>query len=156
MTIKLCLTNWINCPSSSSWWDQTQDDAGGQREFWGEYYSARWFIEFIGQFEYICLADTVILFFLNWASHLKQIPTDVLFDNTNMAVNKGDSIVVSISECDILASVLHLLGTHHPSLPHLSPGRRGTVSTGKANAGMEIPRTLHVQQLYMTWNFIIT
>ena len=43
--------------------------------------------------------------------------------------------VLSPAECDVFAAVLHLLGAHHPSLPHLSPGRRGAVPAGKTNTG---------------------
>lgn len=43
---------------------------------------------------------------------------------------------LSISECDIFASVLHLFGTHHTSLPHISSGWRGAISSRETNTGV--------------------
>lgn len=43
---------------------------------------------------------------------------------------------LSISECDIFASVLHLFGTYHPSLPHISSGWRGAISSRKTYTGV--------------------
>lgn len=45
-------------------------------------------------------------------------------------------MMLGISERDIITAVLNLLGAHHPSLPHISSGWRGAVSSRKTYTGM--------------------
>lgn len=58
----------------------------------------------------------------------------------------------SISECDVFASVLHLLGTHHSSLPHISSGWGGAVSSRKTYTGVCSRTQLYVSlRIHQFW-----
>lgn len=45
-------------------------------------------------------------------------------------------IGLSVSECDIFASIFYLPGTHHPTIPHISSRWRGAVPSRKTYTSM--------------------
>lgn len=129
------------CPSTSSWWNQVEDDAGGQRELWGKFDEC----DEGNSFSLALLMGKMLIDFLkntiNFRPNLGVIY--FVFLSKPVATKRVIQIIhdlkwmdLSISECDIFASVLHLFGTHHTSLPHISSGWRGAVSSRKTNTGV--------------------
>lgn len=53
-----------------------------------------------------------------------------------------DVLCLSISECDLFASVLHFLGAYHPSLPYIPSGWGGAIPAGEAYTSKQLNQNL--------------